>query len=130
MSRATEIALALIILQASIGFVDAIQMFDTTYTAPVQNNASDYNISYLSEYSTDINDPDWLDTLSAGIDLFIGTFLIGFKIVFSIIFIFPTLVDRFSVPSALSAFIQVGIYFCYATWYAQYKSNKGWSQYE
>ena len=130
MSRATEIALALILLQGAIAFVDATDMFDTTYTAPIQNNASDYNITYLSEYSSDINDPSWIDTITAGVDLFIGTFLIGFKIVFSIIFIFPTLVDRFSVPLALSVFIQLGIYFCYATWYAQYKSNKGWTQYE
>ncbi len=129
MSRATEIALALILLQASIGFVDAIGMFDTTYVAPIQNDAS-YNITHLSTMGADTENTDWIDQITAGIDLFIGTFLIGFKIVFSIIFIFPTLVDRFHVPAAISIFIQAGIYYSYATWYAQYRSGKGWTQYE
>ncbi len=129
MSRATEIALALILLQASIGFVDGIGMFNTTYVAPVQNNAS-YNLSYLSDMDASADDPDWIEQITTGIDLIVGTFLIGFKIIFSILFIFPTLVDRFHVPVGLSIFIQAGVYYVYATWYAQYRSGKGWTQYE
>ncbi len=128
MSRATEIALVLIILQAAIGFVDGVGMFDKTYVSPAPNNAT-YSVSDLSVYEN-VGDNDIFSMASAGIDMFIGTFLIGIKIIFSIILIFPTLVDRFNVPVVLSVFIQAGIYFVYATWYAQYRSGKGWTQYE
>jgi len=128
MSRATEFALALILLQAAIGFVDGVGMFENTVVAPVQNNAT-YNLTHLSDMGSDTDSDSWIDQITAGIDLFIGTFLIGLKIIFAILFVFPTLVDRFHVPLVLSLFIQAGIYFVYATWYAQYRSGKGWTQY-
>ncbi len=128
MSRATEIALALILLQASIGFVDAVGMFDTTYVATVRNNAS-YNLTHLSSYEN-VNENDIFAQAAALADMFIGTFLIGLKMVFSVIIIFPTLITRFHIPLEISVFIQAGIYYVYATWYAQYRSGKGWTQYE
>ncbi len=124
MSRAAEITLLLILLQASIGFVDATGLFTAHYMGDTSNNAS-YTITNLNQYQTsgDITD----ELLLAAHWIWEG-FFIGIKIVFTVIFVFPTLIDKFHVPLELSLFIQAGIYFIYASFYAQYKSGKGWFQ--
>lgn len=124
MSRAAEITLILILVQASIGFVDSIGMFSAHYMGDTSNNAS-YTITDLQAYQTtgDITD----ELLLAAHWIWEG-FFIGIKIVLAVIFIFPTLISKFNVPIELSLFIQAGIYFIYASFYAQYKSGKGWFQ--
>ena len=129
MSRASDITLFLILLQASIGFVDATGMFDQSYMgSAVQNNAT-YNITDLSEYKA-VEDQDIFDEVLLLAHWGIESFFIAIKILFAVIFIFPALIDRFNVPLILSIFIQAGIYYIYATWYAQYKSGRGWKLYE
>lgn len=130
MSRASELTLFIILLQASIGFVDASGMFSAHYLTVPQNNAS-YTISNLDEYATSASTPP---SILSEVDLFVhwawDAFLIGLKILFAVIFVLPTLVTTFSVPVVLATFIQVGVYYLYATWYSQYKSGKGWKLYE
>ena len=129
MSRASDITLFLILLQASIGFVDATGMFDQSYMgSAVQNNAT-YNITDLSAYNA-IEEEKGFDELLLYAHWAIETLVIGIKIIATVIFVLPVLIDRFQVPIILSAFIQTGVYFIYATWYAQYKSGKGWKLYE
>lgn len=128
MSRASEITLLLILIQASIGFVDSIGMFDAQYVSTVSNNAS-YTIQDLSQYAIqDAKDPI-AELLLAARWMWEG-FFIGIKIIFTVLFVFPTLVGSFHIPIELSLFIQAGIYYVYATWYSQFKSGKGWAQYE
>lgn len=124
MSRAAEITLLLILAQASLGFVDSIGIFDEHYITGTSNNAS-YTISDLSEYqaSGDITD----ELLLAAHWIWEG-FFIGIKIIMTVIFVFPMLIGKFNIPVELSIFIQAGIYFVYASFYAQYKSGKGWFQ--
>ena len=128
MSRASEITLFLILLQASIGFVDATGMFTEHYISVPSNNAS-YTISDLYSYSAS-QDPGIIDEAMLAIHWMLESFLIGLKVVFTVIFVFPTLVTVFHVPVALSVFIQAGIYYVYAVFYAQFKSGKGWRMYE
>lgn len=127
MSRASEITLLLIILQASIGFVDSINLFDAQYVGDVSNNAS-YTISDLSQYEVSTNSP--IDELLLAAHWIWEGFFIGIKIIFTVVFVFPALVNTFHVPIELSLFIQAGIYYVYATWYSQFKSGKGWTQFE
>ena len=128
MSRASDITLFLILLQASVGFVDATGMFSEHYI-DVPSNDADYTLDDLGEYSAP-TDPGILDEIMLAAHWMVESFLIGIKILFTVIFVFPTLVNTFGVPVALSLFIQAGIYYVYATWYAQFKSGKGWKQYE
>ena len=128
MSRASEITLFLILIQASIGFVDAIGLFSQHYMAVPSNNAS-YTITDLNTYAGEQN-PGILDELMIAARWAIDAFFIGLKIIFTVIFVLPTLIFTFGVPAAIAAFIQVGIYYIYAIWYAQWKSGKGWKQYE
>lgn len=132
MSRASEITLFIIILQAAIGFVDATGMFSHHYLGDTQNNAS-YTITDLDAYSTQTEEGG-ISGIVSEIDLYAHwaweAFFIGLKIVFAVVFILPTLVTKFNVPVVLSVFIQAGIYYIYAIWFAQYKSGKGWKFYE
>ena len=125
MSRASEITFILILLQASIGFVDASGMFDQHYVTVPSNNAS-YTITDLEEYNTQTDGSG----LQSEIDLYLHwaweSFFIGIKIIFTVLFVLPTLVTIFNVPVILSVFIQAGIYYVYAAWFAQYKSGKPW----
>ena len=128
MSRASEITLFLILLQASVGFVDATGMFSEHYIDVPSNNAS-YTIQDLSEYSGSAT-PSIVDEIMLVAHWMIEGFFIGIKIIFTIVFVFPTLVSVFNIPAVLSIFIQTGVYYVYAIWYAQFKSGKGWKQYE
>lgn len=128
MSRASQITLYLVIIQASIGFVDAIDMFPNNYVAVPSNNAS-YTFSDLESYSSaaDEQRTAWSE-LDLAIHWIIDTFVIGLKILFSVIFVLPSLITIFHIETALAVFIQVGIYYVYAVWYTQYKSGKSWGQ--
>lgn len=129
MSRASDITLFLILLQAAIGFIDATGMFDQSYLgSAVQNNAT-YTLTDLSEYKA-VEDQTIFDEVLLLAHWGIESFFIAVKIIFAVIFVFPMLITKFQVPIILSAFIQVGVYYVYATWYAQYKSGKGWKLYE
>lgn len=128
MSRASEITLILIFLQASIGFVDGIGLFDNSYMGTVSNNAS-YTITDLEEYTKTQDITIWDEIYMASYWL-IESFIIGIKIVFTVVFVFPTLVSTFQVPTVLSVFLQAGIYYVYALWFAQFRSGKGYKQYE
>src|SRR3989337_2082280 len=128
MSRASEITLFLIIVQASIGFVDAIDLFDQSYLSVPANNAS-YTLTDLEEYTAGQN-PGVMDELLLMAQWAIEALMIGIKVILTVIFVLPMLINTFGVPLALAAFIQVGIYYIYGTWYAQFKSGRGWKQYE
>lgn len=128
MSRASEITLFLIILQASIGFVDSIGLFSEHYMDVPDNNAS-YVVSDLEDYAAQ-RDQDAIDVVWLMATWAWEAFFIAIKVIFTVAVVFPTLVNTFHIPVELSLFIQVGIYYVYAIWYAQFKSGKGWMQYE
>jgi len=128
MSRASEITLFLILLQASIGFVDAIGLFDQSYLTVPSNNAS-YTLTDLEEY-TAVQNPSITDEIMLMAHWAIEAFMIGIKVILTVVFVLPMLITTFGVPLALAAFIQAGIYYIYATWFAQYKSKAGWKLYE
>ena len=129
MSRASELTLFIILLQASIGFVDASGLFTQHFMEVPENNAT-YVISDLETYATESQDTG----IQSQIDLFLNwaweSFFIGLKVIFAVVFVLPTLINTFGVPTILAVFMQVGVYYIYATWYAQYKSGKGWKLYE
>lgn len=130
MSRASDITLFIILLQAAIGFVDAAGMFNQHYFDVPSNNAS-YTLTDLDSYASQVSDPD---DINSQLDLYLNwaweSFFIGLKVLFAVVFVLPTLISVFGVPAILATFIQVGIYYIYATWYSQYKSGKGWKLYE
>ena len=128
MSRASELTLFIILLQASLGFVDATGMFTESYMGSISNNAS-YTITDLESYAA-VQDQNFFDEVRVFAQWGIEAFFIGVKIVMTVLFVLPTLINVFGVPAILATFIQCGVYYVYGTWYAQYKSGKGWKLYE
>src|SRR3970040_3187313 len=86
MSRASEITLFLIIVQASIGFVDAIDLFDQSYLSVPANNDS-YTLTDLEEYTAGQN-PGVMDELLLMAQWAIEAFMIGIKVILKVIFFF------------------------------------------
>lgn len=128
MSRASEITMYMIILQASIAFVAALDVFPTSQGVPVSNTA--YTVQSLEAYNNaPQNASFWSESASILSTIWSG-FTIGVTIVFSVVLIYIPLTQYFHVPAILSAFIQVGVAYVYITWYAQFQSGKGWKLYE
>ena len=130
MSRASDITLFIILVQASIGFVDASGMFQAHYMDIPSNNAS-YTISDLGDFASQT---DQTSSLIDQAELYAywawDAFFIGLKIIFAVVFVLPTLVNTFGINVLLATFLQAGVYYIYTVWYAQYKSGRGWKIYE
>lgn len=129
MSRASDITLFIIILQAAVGFVNATGLYTMLYYSTPQNQYS-YTVQNLSDYNKATTSPSIGDYITILAAWTWETFFIGIQIVFAVIVVMPFLVLTFKIPLILSAFLQVGVYYIYATWYAQWKSGKGWKMYE
>jgi len=123
--RAWDITLLLIVVQACIGLVNGIGLFDVTYFA-TQNDSTAYTVGDISdlhdvETGGEVSQMSYFDLAvtfgMAGINLL-------FKIVEAIVFIFPVLVDQFCIPLPLAAVLQSMIYLQIAWGYAQWKSNR------
>lgn len=128
-SRASEITLFIIILQSAIGFVNATDLFSVDYYS-TPNNQYSYSVQNLSDYNRVTGAPSAGDYISILASWTWQAFFIGIQVVFAVVFVLPLLVTTFNIPAILSVFMQVGIYYVYATWYAQWKSGKGWKMYE
>ncbi len=129
MSRATDITLFIIILQSAIGFVNATDLFSNDYYSTINNQYS-YTVQNLSDYNAVTESPSAGDYITLLASWTWQAFFIGIQIVFAVVFILPLLVTTFHIPLILSSFMQVGIYYIYASWYSQWKSGKGWRMYE
>lgn len=134
MARAADITLFIIILEASIGFVSATGLFSQDYVSTqTVDQVSQYDLSNLNQYSHGLNasqSPGLSDILSVGLFWLWEAFVIVVTIVLSISIAWVPLVYTFHVPAILATFLQAGIYFCYAIFYAQWKSGKGMRLYD
>ena len=124
--RAWDITLLLIVVQACIGLVNGIGLFDVTYFASQNDSTTAYTVGDISdlhdvESGGEVSQMSYFDLAvtfgMAGINLL-------FKIVEAIVFIFPVLVDQFCIPLPLAAVLQSMIYLQIAWGYAQWKSNR------
>lgn len=122
--RALDIAIFLIILQATIGFVNSLGMFDYDYYATQNNTYTQYTVQDLEEYETMAQNPGVSDYVSLAVDLAWEGIIIIAKVFFSVVLILPTLVSVFEIPTALAALIQGLVYFVYIIGWAQWKSGK------
>ncbi|MFA7121399.1 MAG: hypothetical protein WC277_07945 [Bacilli bacterium] len=124
--RAWDITLLLIVVQACIGLVNGVGLFDQAYFASQNDSTTAYTVGDISdlhdvEAGGEVSQTSYFDFVvtfgMAGINLL-------FKIIEAIVFIFPTLVDQFKIPLPLAAVLQSMIYLQIAWGYAQWKSNR------
>lgn len=124
--RAWDITFLLIVIQACIGLVNGIGLFDVSYFATQNDTTTGFTVGDISdlhdvETGGEVSQMSYFDLAvtfgMAGINLL-------FQIVQAIVFIFPTLVEQFHVPLPLAAVLQSMIYLQVAWGYSQWKSNR------
>jgi len=124
--RAWDITFILIVVQACIGLINGIGLFDVTYFTTQNDSTTAYTVGDISnlhdvESGGEVSQMSYFDLAvtfgMAGINLL-------FKIVEAIVFIFPTLVNQFHIPLPLAAVLQSMIYLQVAWGYSQWKSNR------
>ncbi|MDD2637209.1 MAG: hypothetical protein PHW82_17100 [Bacteroidales bacterium] len=119
---AYDIARWLIIIQATIGFVNGLGLFDDQYYQQDINNESAYETGSLDELAEEQTSPiSYFDML---VTMVLGGFLMMIQIFLAVFFIFPTLVTQFYVPPSLASLLQVGIYWTYYGAIAELRMNR------
>jgi len=124
--RAYQIILFLILLQASIGFVNQIDFFGDQkqfYTTP-QNEWTTKNVTQLGQYATEGNETNIVDTFAQGVMWGWEMLILFIQIIFSIVIVLPALIKVFAIPWQLASFIQIGIWVIYVWGLVQFKSGK------
>src|SRR5574344_1006327 len=120
--RAWDITFLLIVIQACIGLVNGVGLFDQTYFATQNDSTTAYTVGDISdlhdvETGGEVSQMSYFDLAvtfgMAGINLL-------FQIIQAIVFIFPTLVEQFHIPLPLAAVLQSMIYLQIAYGYAQW----------
>ena len=108
-----------------MGNIDLFEGADhMEYSAMADNKYSTWNVTgELSGYSVGEEASAW-DYFSASVSFLIDGLIMFFKIIFSIVFIYPVLDKVFGLPWQLSGLIQVGIVTIYIWGLMQYKSGK------
>lgn len=125
--RAFQIALFLMILQASVVFVNDSGIFDQNYlenSTIAENTYSTYTLTNLSEYTGNTTTVSSWDYFTLSARWIIDGFFMIIKAFIGVVFIAYTLITIFSVPVPLAGFLQVGVYFIYYWGYMEWKSGK------
>jgi len=122
--RALEISLFIIMIQASVVFVNDSGLFTASYAASPHNTYTQYNTTQLAQGIEDPNNLGLLDWFWISVRwIFDGLFII-LKIFLGVVFILPWLIFVFHVPLVFATLLQVGIYVIYWLGYASWKSNR------
>lgn len=119
---AYDIARWLIIIEATIGFVNGFGLTDTQYYQQDINNKSAYEVGNLDELAEDqTSATSYFDML---VTMVLGGFLMIVKMFLAVFFILPYLVTQFHVPLPLAALIQVAVYWVYYGAIAELRMNR------
>lgn len=123
--RAFEIILFLVCIQAAVGFVNTVALFDNQYYATPSNRFSEnYTISEISQYGDIADEPGILDYFEMTVMWLWTSFFIFLNIVFGIAILYFPLVNLFGMPQSLALFIQAGVAIIYVWGYIQFKSGR------
>jgi hypothetical protein len=122
--RALEISLFIIMIQASVIFVNSTNLFATNYAASPSNAYTQYNTSQISQGVEDPNNLGLLDWFWISVRWIFDSLFVILKVVLAVVLIWPWLVFVFHVPVELATLLQVGIYIIYWLGYASWKSNR------
>jgi len=128
--KAYEISLFVVILSATIGFVNGIGVFGYQYEMTPQNDYVEWNVSQIGENFGNTSQISFFSKLTATTDMVIQGFSILIDMLFAIVCLYPTLVGVFHVPAQLSALLQVGIYAIYAIGILQFISGRSFKNIE
>lgn len=131
MSRAKDITLFLICIQAAIPFINGLGVFTAIYSANPVNPASEYSLMNLSDYTgTATQSTSAWDEAYIMVHWVMDGFSFMVNVFLNVVFVWLTLVTVFHVPVLLSTFLQAAVWLVYASYIAQWISNKPEKLYE
>ena len=105
--RAWTIFFYMLMLAASITFVNEMHIFNEQYIASPQEPYITYDISSLNETVGDIGTEQPIDMLVFAAKMAWEGLVMFMRIVVSAVLLFPLLVNLFNIPAPLAALIQV-----------------------
>ena len=117
--RAVEISLFLIFLSASIGLMNGIGVFDSHYGYEERAPYMFWSVSNLTQFQDE--NPSLWDQVVVYVQFTIQAIFWIATILFTVIAIYPALVNTFHVPAALSILLQIGLWAIYIIGYVQWK---------
>lgn len=119
--RAIEIAIFLIVLQASVGFVSGLDLFSTGLDAG-DNQFSAYGDDTQWDAASETETSDSImDYATITAKMTIGALQKIVGILSAIFVIYPVLVTTFMIPAPVAAILQVMIYAIYGIAYIEYR---------
>jgi hypothetical protein len=122
--KAYEIALYLIILQASIGLVNSIGVFEHNYVPTPENEYITWDISHIGAAYGNQTQPSIWDAMVMAARMAWEALIGLLKVLLAVVIIYPTLVNVFMINPAISGLIQVAIYVVYGIAIIQFKTGK------
>jgi len=132
--RALDIAIALVLIQASIGLINEFHIFDggsgVNYYENDPARYREYNITNLEDSAKDIQSTNTWDNIMGGVGLVGSAVSLIYQIFVSILFIYPALANNFGIPSQISGVLQIGIWFMYAIGIFQVLTGKSTKLYD
>ena len=132
--RAWQIAKILIITQACIGLVDSLMLsYDEelgegspiVYYGAINDTETQFTVGDIENLGPSQDEGfTGMNTFDLGVSLVISGFWLVWKVLSSIVCIFPTLVNTFHCPIIIATALQMGIYLEVLYGVAQWKSGR------
>jgi len=119
--KAYEISLFVVILSATIGFINGLGLFSYQYEMVPQSKYIEWNVSQIGEDYGNVT-----TQISPNFNI-MGMLS---EITFAIACLYPTLVKVFHIPILLSALLQVAIYMVYAIGILQFITGRSFKNIE
>lgn len=134
--KAVDIILFIVLIEASAGFITGlgeIGLFPSNETVGIGEFEDEYvtwNVSRFNESIPDISSTGLFSYVAAAWEAVKIAFTTLIYMFGAIVCIYPQLVNTFHIPTQLSVFIQVGIYFVYSLAILQFISGRSTKNYE
>jgi hypothetical protein len=122
-----EITVLIIVIELGIGIIDGVGLFDTMYYNQSgyiqQQGQSTYNITTTGNLLAS-STPTSMDYYSMGVGLVLSGWNVLLSVLQAIVFILPTLINKFHIPIQLAVPLQAMIYLMYVWGIAQWRSGR------
>lgn len=123
MMRGMELFVFVLCINLSIGFINALPLFEDKTLQEAQSEEYGYTIQSLEEFN-EIQDPSIVDYGAMLVTWVWESTIFLFKFVLAFVWLYPALVEVFYIPEAFSLFLQGGLYVMWVLAIIQWKSGK------
>lgn len=122
--RAMQIFFFILAVNAAIGMVNAVGLFNDPYMVEASGEEIRYSVSDLSDMAGAGAEPTLIDYTVMRVTWVWEAVLFIVKFIGAFVFIYPVLVEQFMIPAAVSVFLQGLIYVVYVWGWIQFRTNR------